>query len=1084
MVIRMRPGSWWAVAAIAVAGSLMLGISSASAQATYYWDGNNDTSGFGTASGTWADPTAGTLTSGWSLSSNGTVIVDGNSVSTTTVGSLNFGTNTALFGLGAGTINVSGTVNAGNITIGTQSGAITLSGGTINLGAAATINTGTLTIDSLITGAATSLTKAGGGTLRLTNTANNYTGATLIGQSTGGVLEATALANGGVASSIGASSNAAGNLVLSNINAGVLRYVGVTNASTDRLFTLGNQQGYAGGFEVSGTGTLNLANTGSVAFAQANQARLFSLGGTNAGQNIANTLLIDNGTGVLSFIKGGVGTWVLANNANSYTGNTTLNGGVLSVSKMADYDAVSAIGKGNASAAAIVLNGGTLNYTGNGDSTNRLIQASGTNGSILNNGSGALNFTATGNFNVQGSTSSSRTLTFGGSNGGAISGAIQNNTGTAPALNLAKTGSGTWTLSGSNTYTGTTTINAGTLKLDYATNNTSKLSDTAALTLGGGMLELSGGSHTEIVASTTISANVGTKVQQTSGSSVLQMGVITRNNSSTLSFSADNIATTSTTNTNGILGTWATVGNNWAVNSANGANGLIVGLSSYTALPTTGGAGSVNYQLTGNQTQTGDVTTNTVRLVNSANSDVLNLGTRALNLGSGTGGLMYAGGFNDHFTIAGTTGAIKSQTPNNQIVVNVFTGTLTVDALLNAGSAVTSKFGAGTLVVGGNNTSSGAFHHQEGVLRLTHSNALGTTGGGVVVQDGATLELANSVAIGVESATITGTGVSNGGAFRNVASNTSSYAGAITLGVGGARINSDPNGSLTLSGGVVTNTLRDAFFGGAGDTAVSTAAISGAGNVIKDGNGALSLSAANTYTGATNVNAGTLDVSGAGSINSTSAINVAAGGRFAHNSSVALALAPTLNGDGAGSRAIYGGTGTLNAALTLDNGGDVLSPGNSPGIMTFGVNQSWGSYSYDWELNDWTSKVAGTNIDQINITGGLTLAGATPGSYILNVLSLTGGGVTGNVPDFADVNNSWTILTTTTGISGFNASFWTINTGTFTSSPTATGTWSIAQSGNNLILNYVAVPEPATIALVASGAMIVGSLLARRRRVP
>jgi len=359
---------------------------------------------------------------------------------------------------------------------------------------------------------------------------------------------------------------------------------------------------------------------------------------------------------------------------------------------------------------------------------------------------------------------------------------------------------------------------------------------------------------------------------------------------------------------------------------------------------------------------------------------------------------------------------------------------------------------------------------------------LGTTAGGVVVQNGAALELANSVAIGAEAATITGMGVSNGGALRNVASNTSSYAGAITIGAGGARITSDSGGALTLTGGVVTAIGSDVTFGGSGGAIVSTAAISGAGSLIKVGNGSLSLAFANTHTGATNVNAGTLNVSGAGSINTTSAINVAAGARFANNSSIALALAPTLGGNGTGSRAVYGGTGTLNAALTLDNVGDVLSPGNSPGIMAFGANQSWGSYSYDWELNDWAAKVAGTNIDQINITGGLTLTGATPGSYILNVLSLTGGDVTGNVPNFADVNNSWTILTTTGGISGFSADYWTINAAGFTSSPTATGSWNVAQSGNDLVLNYVAVPEPATIVLVASGAAIVGCLLARRRR--
>ena len=58
----------------------------------------------------------------------------------------------------------------------------------------------------------------------------------------------------------------------------------------------------------------------------------------------------------------------------------------------------------------------------------------------------------------------SRTLTTGGDNTSTtFSGVIQN--GAAGATNLTKAGTGTFTLSGANTYTGTTTINAGTLAL-------------------------------------------------------------------------------------------------------------------------------------------------------------------------------------------------------------------------------------------------------------------------------------------------------------------------------------------------------------------------------------------------------------------------------------------------------------------------------------------------------------------------------------------------------------------------------------------------------------------------------------------
>ncbi|MGA0110569.1 MAG: hypothetical protein ACO3L2_02135, partial [Chthoniobacterales bacterium] len=69
--------------------------------ATYYWDNNDATAGFGTAAGTWAAPTTNDATQGWSTSSAGTATLSG-TTTTTTNDALNFGT--ATDGLGAGTI--------------------------------------------------------------------------------------------------------------------------------------------------------------------------------------------------------------------------------------------------------------------------------------------------------------------------------------------------------------------------------------------------------------------------------------------------------------------------------------------------------------------------------------------------------------------------------------------------------------------------------------------------------------------------------------------------------------------------------------------------------------------------------------------------------------------------------------------------------------------------------------------------------------------------------------------------------------------------------------------------------------------
>lgn len=250
--------------------------------------------------------------------------------------------------------------------------------------------------------------------------------------------------------------------------------------------------------------------------------------------------------------------------------------------------------------------------------------------------------------------------------------------------------------------------------------------------------------------------------------------------------------------------------------------------------------------------------------------------------------------------------------------------------------------------------------------------------------------------------------------------------------------------------------------------------------VTKSGAGKWVLNGANTYTGTTRVNAGTLVIGSSGSISDTSTVVVGSGGNFAYNSATARSGAITIDGNG-GSRAILSGTGTLDVALTLDNVGDTLSPGNSPGILALGVDQSWESFTYQWETNDFVAKVAGTNFDQIAIDGGLTLTGGT-GDYVLDLYSLTAANIAGLVENYNGEDQSWTILTASSGITGFDASAWTILTSNFTSNPAWTGVWTLSQSGNSLVLDYAAVPEPSTYALLTLGLLAV-VVLRRKRRV-
>ncbi|MEO8351002.1 MAG: autotransporter-associated beta strand repeat-containing protein, partial [Chthoniobacteraceae bacterium] len=215
------------------------------------------------------------------------------------------------------------------------------------------------------------------------------------------------------------------------------------------------------------------------------------------------------------------------------------------------------------------------------------------------------------------------------------------------------------------------------------------------------------------------------------------------------------------------------------------------------------------------------------------------------------------------------------------------------------------------------------------------------------------------------------------------------------------------------------------------------------GSLTKVGSGTLTLSGANTYTGGTLVNAGTLLAANAtGSATGPGAVEVSAGG-------------------------VLGGNGAIGGNVAIDSGG-ILSPGNSPGMLTLGGSLGLAIGSFlDIEIGGPTP---GTDYDQVFVTGPLTLGGS------LRVTEIAGFTLT--------LGQSFTILDNT-GSSLLTTTFANAPGGAYTDA-----------AGNQFLVNYAAnadggavandvtltvtfaVPEPSTGILSGLGLLI----LAKRRR--
>jgi autotransporter-associated beta strand protein len=619
-----------------------------------------------------------------------------------------------------------------------------------------------------------------------------------------------------------------------------------SNAGTGGL-TLAGANTHTGGTEVTG-GTLFVSGAGTLGAASGN-VTVTGTGDSEVKLDLRNQ---QTRTGTITMTGQNARILTDANNSGSLVNNGSIQfgGGQLAVAVSGtggmNVTGGGVISSNNSYTGATTISGTTGWYGTNQLFVNNANSLGAASGDLTISG-GYVNLqnntiTRSGNVTISGGSVETGTVSKSGSaydiQGGSVGAVL------AGTAGLTKSGSGTAALTGTNTYSGNTTINGGTLGLYSAEG------------LGN--------------AAGAVTVNTGATLYTHSGLTLSRTGDVTVNGGSL-------------TTDNNNLGTISVSGGNFI---ANNAAVLAVKLAGTAGL-TVGGTGETFLWTDSSYTgatviSSGQLTLGGVGAISSQSRLQIDSGA-AVNL---TGA--YAAN-NINRTFAGLTGAGVLYGEGGTVTVNKTSGTDIFSGDIQGAQGLI-KDGAGTLALSGASTYTGATTVNTGILTAAHANALGSTAGGTTVASGAQLRL-QGITVGNEALTISGngTGGSTGALRSGTGSNT--YQGKVTLG-GDAKIFSGGGTSMTLaaSGDAVDLGAYRLTIEGAGNHTVS-GAIVGTGGLTKIGSGTTTLAGTNTYTGTTTVSVGTLAVNGS----VAGAMSVASGATLQGNGTISGAT--TVSGN-------------------------------------------------------------------------------------------------------------------------------------------------------------------------------------------
>jgi len=458
-----------------------------------------------------------------------------------------------------------------------------------------------------------------------------------------------------------------GGLTLSGANT----HTGGTEVTGGTLFVTGagTLGAASGNVTVSGGGILDLRNqqtrTGTIAMTW-QDARLISGDPVNPG-SLVNNGVFQFGGGLVSVPVSGSGSFNVTGGgsitgSNSYTGPTTISAtpGWYGSNQLF-------VGNANALGAAsgdLTISGGDVN--------------------LLDN-----TITRSGNVTISGGSLQTGTVSKSGSDyniqGGSVGAVL------AGTAGLTKSGSATAALGGANTYSGSTTINGGTLSVYSA----------------GGLGNAAGA----------VTVNTGATLYTHSGLTISRTGDVTVNGGNL-------------TSDNNNLGTMSVSGGNFI---ANNAAVLAVKLAGTAGL-TVGGTGET--YLWTDSSYTGATVISSGQLTLGGAGAISNQSRLQIDSGAAVNLTGFYAPTNINRTFAGLTGAGVLYGGGGTVTVNKTSGTDTFSGDIQGAQGVI-KSGSGTLVLAGNSTYTGATTVSLGKLLVNGNNS--AANGALTVAAGATL---------------------------------------------------------------------------------------------------------------------------------------------------------------------------------------------------------------------------------------------------------------------------------------------------------------------------------------------------------